>query len=106
MNKIKHKEAERKKVNNLFEKLYLTKFKPYTNTHIKTNPDVCETCINKECTKFCPSKVFNWSEVEKKLFIAYENCLECGACKSGCPYEVIEYKTPKAGYGVSYSHLK
>ena len=82
------------------EKIYITKFCPDTESHISTNQDVCITCKGKECTKFCPSNVFNWSLLNDELLITYENCLECGACKMGCPYEVIKYSHPKAGFGV------
>ena len=81
------------------EKLFLLKFKPDTESHIKTNQDVCNLCTGKECTKFCPANVFAWSKVEDKLIVSYENCLECGACKIGCPYEAIIYSHPRAGYG-------
>ena len=81
------------------EKLYITGFKPDTEPHISTNPFICITCKGKECTKFCPANVFAWSEIDETLVVAYENCLECGACKSGCPYEAIEYTHPKAGHG-------
>jgi ferredoxin like protein len=85
------------------EKLYVTKFCPDTESHIKTNPDNCLICKNKECTKFCPANVFQWSEIENELIIAYENCLECGACKIGCPYEAIAYDHPKVNHGVNFS---
>ena len=84
------------------EKLYVTHFRPDTEVNIKSNQDICITCKNKECTKFCPANVFNWSTLDNKLLIAYENCLECGACQIGCPYEAIEYTHPKAPYGVYY----
>ena len=83
----------------LYEKLYVTVFCPDTESHIKTNNDICITCKEKDCTKFCPSNVFTWSNLDDRLIVAYENCLECMACKSGCPYEAIQYDHPKAGYG-------
>ena len=82
------------------EKLFITRFRPNTESHIKTNQDICNLCPGKECTKFCPANVFVWSEIDEKLIIGYENCLECGACKMGCPFEAIEYVNPKSGYGV------
>jgi len=84
----------------IHEKLLINKFRPDTEIHIKVNLDACLVCKNKECTKFCPSRVFIWSEADDQLLVTYENCLECGACKSGCPYEAIEYKHPSGGYGV------
>ena len=82
------------------EKLFITPFRPSTESHIKTNQDICNPCPGKECTKFCPANVFVWSAIDEKLIIGYENCLECGACKMGCPFEAIEYTNPKSGYGV------
>ncbi len=82
------------------EKIYKTKFKPYIESHIKVNNDICRTCWGKECTKFCPSNVFTWQEKDDKLIISYENCLECGACKIGCPFENIALSYPKSGYGI------
>lgn len=84
----------------LYEKLYKKTFCPDIESHIKVNPDICRICIRKECTKFCPSQVFIWAKYDDKLIISYENCLECGACKMGCPYEAIKYTSPNAGYGV------
>lgn len=86
--------------NTIEEKLFISRFRPYTESHIKTNQDICNICPNKECTKFCPANVFAWSEIDERLIIGYENCLECGACKMGCPFEAIEYSNPKPGYGV------
>ena len=82
------------------EKLFNVKFLPDTESHIKTNLAFCLMCKGKECTRFCPSNVFNWSNIEDKLIIAYENCLECGVCRIGCPYEAVEYRHPKTGMGV------
>lgn len=83
----------------LEDKLYLLKFRPDTKSHIKVNVDICKLCKGKECTKFCPSSVFTWSKLDDTLLVAYENCLECGACKIGCPYENIRYSHPESGYG-------
>lgn len=83
----------------LEKKFYSLRFSPDTEAHIKVNTDVCRLCEGKECTKFCPSQVFTWSELDDTLIVAYENCLECGACKIGCPYENIQYRHPDAGYG-------
>lgn len=82
------------------EKLFITKFCPDTESHIKTNLAVCSDCKGKECTKFCPANVFAWSQIANKLIVAYENCLECGACRIGCPYGSITYSHPNSGHGV------
>lgn len=85
------------------EKLFVVKLYPSAEKHISVNPDVCLMCKGKECTKFCPGNVFAWSTIDEELIIGYENCLECGACKIGCPYEVIEFNYPKAPFGTHYS---
>lgn len=81
------------------EKLFVTKFHPDVESHIRVNQDICIFCTGKECTKFCPASVFNLSNVDNELIVAYESCLECGACKMGCPFGAIEYKHPKEGHG-------
>lgn len=87
------------KLTTVEEKLYVNKIKPDFNSHLKVNNDICRTCYGKECTKFCPSNVFTWNDEDQKLIVAYENCLECGACISGCPFENVVYGAPRAGYG-------
>lgn len=83
------------------EKLYITSFKPDTESHIVVNQDFCTFCKNKDCTKFCPANVFAISSLDEQLVIAHENCLECGACKIGCPFNAIQYSHPKSGYGLN-----
>ena len=62
---------------------------------------VCQKkCENKPCTYYCPSRVFSWKE--KEIKIAYERCMECGACPWGCPYDNISWSYPPGGYGVNY----
>jgi len=83
----------------LKNKLYDLKLKPNTKSHITVNNDVCLLCQNRDCTIFCPSQVFTWSNIDEKLTVAYESCMECGACKMGCPLENIKYEHPEAGFG-------
>lgn len=98
MPKTKQKNNENK-TTTIEDKLFITKFRPHTESHIKSNQDICIMCKGKECTKFCPANVFAWSNIDNELIIAYENCLECGVCMIGCPYEAINYIHPKAGFG-------
>lgn len=85
---------------NIFDKLFTVTLKPYFESHILVNNDLCIQCKNKDCTKLCPTYVFNLSENEEKIILNYENCIECGACPSICPYESIKYQDPKDGYGI------
>ena len=98
MSKTKQKKDETE-IMTIEEKLFITRFRPHTEPHIKTNQDICIMCKGKECTKFCPANVFAWSNINDELIVFYENCLECTACIIGCPYEAIEYIHPKAGFG-------
>ena len=82
------------------DKLYISSFRPDLDSHIKANQATCLICQKKECTKFCPANVFAWSLNNDELIVGYENCLECGACKIGCPYGSIEYNHPKVGCGI------
>ena len=97
---IKPKHKKNEEVSEFEKRLFLNNIRPDPETHIKVNQSVCLLCKNRECTTFCPTSVFVWSESEEELFIAHESCIECGACKMGCPYESIEYSHPKSGYGV------
>ena len=86
--------------NTLEERLLLVDVCPSIESHIKVNQAQCFICKDKECTKFCPTNVFVWSDISEELFVSYENCIECGVCKIGCPYEAIEYSNPNGGFGV------
>ena len=90
----------KEQITTIEEKLYINRFRPNTESHIKTNHDVCNLCEKKDCTKFCPANIFVWSKIDDRLIVGYESCLECGACKMGCPYEAIEYSHPKPTYGI------
>jgi ferredoxin like protein len=94
---------------NVDEKLGLLTYKAdHSFAHIKIkNADVasspCVTqCKDKPCTTVCPAKVYNWEESQKKILVAYENCIECGACRMLCPYDNIACEWPRGGFGVQY----
>ena len=82
------------------DKLFFVKARPDVESHIKVNEYFCGLCKGKECTKFCPSNVFSFSEIDGRFIVAYENCLECGACTIGCPYGAIQYENPKEKCGL------
>ena len=61
------------------------------------NQDVCrDVCGGKYCTRFCPAGVFSWDETRKETAVRFEQCLECGACAIGCPYDNILSQAPPA----------
>lgn len=90
----------------LDDKLFLDGFKADQTSHLVIrDPEVCRRrCITvgRPCTAFCPAGVYEWSEEEDKILVSYEGCLECGACRIGCPFGNIEWRYPRGGFGVSY----
>ncbi len=73
-----------------------------SHIYIKNDKTCLDDCENKPCTYYCPSRVYSWSGEEQEIKVAYERCVECGACPWGCPYDNIKWEYPPAGYGVCY----
>ena len=76
------------------------------NPHIRV-PDqsICsEKCTGKYCTHFCPAGVYLWDPENGKNLVSYENCIECGACSVGCPFDNIDCQTPRGGFGVQFKY--
>ena len=66
---------------------------------------VCGTkCEGKYCTHFCPAGVYEWNEEQKKTLVSFGNCIECGACSIGCPFDNIVCHSPRGGYGAQFKH--
>lgn len=91
---------------NLEDKLYLVRFQPDKESHLKITKDqVCRAeCKHKPCTTFCPSRVYSWNHETESIITAFEGCLECGSCLYGCPYDNIDWKNPRGGFGVMYKY--
>ncbi|OVE76525.1 hypothetical protein BVX98_05970 [bacterium F11] len=90
---------------NVEEKLgWLTYKADHENAHvrIREHKRCLEECQHKPCTLICPAKVYDWEESQKKIIVAYENCIECGACRMLCPYDNIGCEWPRGGFGVQY----
>jgi len=87
----------------LEDKLYLDRFKPDSESHLTViNRDFCvNECDEKPCTFICPARVYEWDEEEEIIKVAYEGCVECGACRYGCP-DNINWSNPRGGYGITY----
>ncbi len=64
----------------------------------------CAGCPGKYCIHFCPGGVYIWDGETQRLTASYENCIECGACSYGCPYDNIICSSPRGGYGVQYRY--
>ncbi len=87
------------------DRLFTVAFKHAKEGHLKiVNPKICLECEGKWCTTICPANVFRWDEEKKEIIISWENCLETGACITGCPYANIDYTYPKRGKGVEFRY--
>lgn len=84
------------------DKLYTLKYKTDTKNHLNPNMVKCLQCLEKPCTIICPASVYSYNELEKKLVVSYEKCLECGACKVVCNH--IDWEYPKSGKGVNFKN--
>ena len=90
---------------NIDEKLGLLEYKAdHSHAHIAIKADqIClMDCEEKPCTTVCPANVYVWEESLKKIIVAYENCIECGACRMLCPFDNIACHWPRGGFGVQY----
>jgi len=85
------------------DKLGLLTYKGDHQTHIKImNEQTCLNCAGKPCVTACPATVYMWDEEKKKILVAFENCIECGAARMMCPFNNIDWHPPRGGFGVSY----
>jgi ferredoxin like protein len=67
------------------------------------DPKIClKKCIDKPCTYFCPTQVYQWRD--NRIEIDQERCVECGASIMGCPYHNINWEYPPGGTGVMFQH--
>lgn len=91
----------------LEDKLFNLRYKTdETRSHLViAEPDVCaRVCQDKPCTIFCPVGVYKWEPLVERISVSYEKCVECGACRIGCPYYNIEWVYPRGGFGVTYKN--
>ena len=91
----------------LTDKLFTNKYREDEGRpHIEIlNQQVCaEDCQGKYCVHFCPAGVYEWDESQQKTLVSFGNCVECGACAIGCPYDNIACQTPRGGYGVQFKY--
>jgi len=87
------------------DKLFLVGFKPDESAShlIVRSQEVCRySCPRKLCTTFCPAQVYKWEN--DSLSVGYNACLECGACRIGCPFGNIEWRYPRGGFGLQYRY--
>ena len=91
----------------LTDKLFTNRYVEDTGPpHISiANQDVCrDRCSGKYCNYFCPAGVYEWDEAKQETIVSFGNCVECGACAIGCPYDNIVCTTPRGGFGVQFRH--
>ncbi|HXC78294.1 MAG TPA: 4Fe-4S dicluster domain-containing protein [Candidatus Acidoferrum sp.] len=91
----------------LTDKLFTVKYNEDSGKpHIEIiDQQVCGTkCKGKYCTHFCPAGVYEWNEEQKKTLVSFGNCIECGACSIGCPFDNILCHSPRGGYGAQFKH--
>ena len=86
------------------DKLYTVKIKKDEVSHLVPDFEKCANCQEKACTFVCPANVYSWDKEQNKLIVAYENCLECGACRIACNKKCIDWRYPKSGCGVVFRH--
>ncbi|MBJ7613589.1 MAG: 4Fe-4S dicluster domain-containing protein [Candidatus Dormibacteraeota bacterium] len=89
----------------LTDKLFTNRYVEDTgHPHIEiANQDVCrDRCSGKYCNFFCPAGVYEWDEEKRETVVSFGNCVECGACSIGCPYDNIICFTPRGGFGVQF----
>lgn len=86
------------------DKLFLVKFTTDEgHPHIFIlNDQVCLQCKDKPCTLVCPAATYTWDEANKKIVLAWENCIECASAEHLCPYSNIKWFYPRGGYGIEY----
>lgn len=90
---------------NIDEKLGTLTYKAdhsHAHVELKSGDPCAKDCKDKPCTFVCPANVYFWEEAQKKILVAYENCIECGACRMLCPFDNIACHWPRGGFGVQY----
>lgn len=86
------------------DKLGLDVFKiDSEQAHIIIEHDVCrKNCTLRPCLYVCPANLYSYVEERDEIFVDYEGCLECGTCMIVCQDEALEWRYPRAGFGVQY----
>jgi NAD-dependent dihydropyrimidine dehydrogenase PreA subunit len=57
-------------------------------TYVITDP--CIGTIDKSCVEVCPVDCIHYDEdVDRKLYIDPDECIDCGACEPVCPVTAI-----------------
>lgn len=94
------------KNSSLEDRLYTIKYKEPEESHLGIEDrEICRTeCETDDCSMVCPADVWQISDDDGVPTIAYENCLECGSCRWGCPYDNVIWTYPEHGKGMTYKY--
>lgn len=84
----------------LEQKLALVKTRKDSVSHIELDQDLCSRCSDKACLTICPAKTYE--ELDGRIHVAYENCLECGSCRLACPSGAVRWENPRGKFGVTF----
>ena len=84
------------------DKLAKVKYKPADETHLKVCQEDCKNCKKRSCEVVCPANVYEFDKDKNEMKVAYENCLECGACRIVCDKQTLIWDYPKQGFGVTF----
>lgn len=84
------------------DKLAKVKYKSYSKTHLKVCQQDCVNCKKRSCEIVCPANVYEFDEAKKEMKVAFENCLECGACRVACDKKTLDWNYPEQGFGVTF----
>ena len=52
--------------------------------------DTCIGTVDLSCVEVCPVDCIHWEkDVDRKLYIDPDECIDCGACEPVCPVTAI-----------------
>ena len=57
--------------------------------HRFTVTEACRGCLAHKCKEACPVGAISYDYINRKSYINTDKCIECGRCKSVCPYNAI-----------------
>jgi ferredoxin like protein len=87
---------------NMDAKLGLNVFSIDEEPHIIINQEICQAeCQIRYCLQVCPAELYTL-DMQGKVQVKYEGCLECGTCLIACRHEALTWHYPRAGHGVQY----
>jgi ferredoxin like protein len=92
-------------VEKLTDKLFTVKYNEDSgHPHISiADQRICvDRCTGKYCNTFCPAGVYEFDKANQENLVSFGNCIECGACSIGCPFDNIRCQAPRGGYGAQF----